>query len=281
MDTVPPAAPVPPSTAVDALARASGTARWPIVLDVRRPPAHDASPDRIAGALRCPPDEIALAPAWLPAGAPVVCCCVHGHEVSRGAAAALRALGVDATYLEGGIEAWRAAGAPLRRADAALQPPPRGGSTWVTRARPKVDRVACPWLVRRFVDPLARIVYLPADAVLRFAADTGAIAFDLPGGAITHVGERCSFDALIDAMGLDDAALRRLATIVRGADTDRPALAPQAAGLAATSIGLSRLHADDDPAMLEAAMTLYDALYAWCRDGRDEVHAWTPAGATR
>ncbi len=135
----------------------------------------------------------------------------------------------------------------------------------MTRARPKVDRIACPWLVRRFVDPRARFVYLPAAQVLDFAARTGAFAFDVPGAPIGHDGERCSFDTLIDAAGLDDPGLRRLATIVRGADTDRPALAPQAAGLHALSLGLSRLH-EDDPTMLEAGMGLYDALYAWCRE---------------
>jgi rhodanese-related sulfurtransferase len=251
-----------PMISVEAL-RAETGARRPLVLDVRREPAWAESGYRIAGALRCPPDAIDEAPGWLPPGARVVCACVHGHEVSRGAAARLRELGVSAVALEGGVEAWRAAGGPTRRADAVLQPPPRGGSTWVTRARPKVDRVACPWLVRRFVDPLARIVYLPADEVVAFASRTGAVAFDLPGSAIGHEGDRCSFDALLAAAGLEDRALLAVATIVRGADTDMPELAPQAAGLVALSRGLSLLHPADDHEMLDDAMTIYDALYAW------------------
>jgi rhodanese-related sulfurtransferase len=284
MDTVTPVPPgvslaPEPSIGVGALLARHGRAGAPLVLDVRREAAYAASDVRIAGALRCAPESIADAPAWLPHSADVVCACVHGHEVSRDAAAMLRGLGVRARRLDGGVESWRAAGGPVRRSDAPLRVPPTGGSVWVTRARPKVDRIACPWLVRRFVDPLARIVYLPVDAVLPFAARTGAIAFDLPGGAITHDGERCSFDMLLEAAGLADIALQRLAVIVRGADTDRPGLAPQAAGLLAASLGLSSLHGSDDDAMLEAGMTLYDALYAWCRDAAGETHAWAPEAA--
>jgi rhodanese-related sulfurtransferase len=264
---------------VAALLRRLGTHRWPVLVDVRREPAWAASPHRLPGALRCAPDEVGALAAVLPAGAEVVCCCVHGHEVSRGAARTLRGLGLRAVVLEGGIEAWREAGAPLRRADAPLAVPPLGGSSWVTRERPKVDRIACPWLVRRFVDPLATFSDLPAGEVLAFAAATGAIAFDLPGGAITHDGERCSSDALLEAAGLDDPALLRLAAVVRGADTDRLDLAPQAAGLLAASLGLSRVHGDDDAAMLEAGMSLYDALHAWRRDARHEPHSWQPGVA--
>jgi hypothetical protein len=293
MDTasLPPASPSPASPALsvlpdpavsieaDALRGLAGSARWPQVLDVRRAPAHDASPLRIAGALRCAPDRLHDAPAWLDPSREVVCVCVHGHEVSRDAASALRALGFRARMLAGGIEAWRAVGGALRRTDAPLQTPAEGGSMWVTRAGPKVDRIACPWLVRRFVDPRARFAYLPEAEVLGFAARTGAIAFDLPGGAITHDGERCSFDTLCEAAGLEDAALSRLAPVVRGADTDRHGLAPEAAGLLALSLGLSRQHADDDAAMLEAAMPMYDALYAWSRDARHESHRWQPGVA--
>ena len=267
--------PSPLSVTAPTLCSLAGSARWPQIVDVRKAPAWSTSPHRIAGALRCAPDAIDTVRAGLDVTRPVICVCVHGHEVSQGAAARLRALGLDARFLEGGIEAWLAAGGPWRAAAAPLQPPETGGSTWVTRARPKIDRIAVPWLVRRFIDPLARVVYLPADAVLDFAERTGAIAFDLPGGTITHEGERCSVDTLIEAAGLVDTTLQRLAIIVRGADTDRLDLAPQAAGLLAMSLGLSRLH-DNDNTMLDAALMLYDALYAWCRDARDEPHAWRP-----
>jgi rhodanese-related sulfurtransferase len=272
---VPPHADAPPFVTAPALRMLAGSPRWPQILDVRKAPAWTASPHRIAGALRCAPDAIDSLRARLDPARPVICVCVHGHEVSQGAAARLRALGLDARFLEGGLEAWLAVDGPWRAATAPLQPPETGGSTWVTRAQPKIDRIAVPWLVRRFIDPLARFVYLPTDAVLDFAARTGAIAFDLPGGTISHDGERCSVDTLIEAAGLVDTALQRLAVIVRGADTDRLELAPQAAGLLAMSLGLSRLHENDDT-MLDTAMILYDALYAWCRDARDEPHAWRP-----
>lgn len=276
MDT---ALPEEPAITVDLLSRRLASASWPMVLDVRREAAFRASPVRIAGALRCEPESIDTALAWLPPGAEVVCACVHGHEVSRGAARRLRTLGVRASILAGGVEAWHAAGGPVRDAAAALQPPPQGGSIWVTRARPKVDRIACPWLVRRFVDPLARIVYLPADEVTAFADRTGAIAFDTPGASLDHVGERCSFDALLLATGLADTALQRLAVIVRGADTGRPELAAECSGLLALSRGLSDRHADD-LTQLEHGVTLYDALYAHCRNEAGN-QPMLMAGATR
>ena len=152
-------------------------------------------------------------------------------------------------------------------------------SRWITRERPKIDRIACPWLIRRFIDPRAEFFYAPTAQVLAEAQRVNAVAYDIPGAPVSHVGERCSFDAVLGGFDLRDAALDLLATIVRGADTDRLDLAPQAAGLLAFSLGLSRLHATDDHAMLAAAMPLYDALYAWCRDrvaATDEPHNWKP-----
>lgn len=148
-------------------------------------------------------------------------------------------------------------------------------SRWVTRARPKIDRIACPWLVRRFIDPDAEFIYLPAERVLPEASQLHAIAYDIPGAPVSHEGELCSFDALMRAFDLRDPALRALAAIVRGADTDRLDLTPQSAGLLALSLGLSRLHADDH-ALLEAAMPMYDALYVWCREAAGETHSWNP-----
>ena len=147
---------------------------------------------------------------------------------------------------------------------------------WVTRERPKIDRIACPWLVTRFIDAAPEFLYVPAADVLRVAADTGALPYDIPGVELSHVGERCSFDAFLAKYKLDDPALAQLALIVRGADTSRLELTPQSAGLYAISLGLSRCHADDH-AMLAHGMVMYDALYAWCREGRDETHRWPPA----
>ena len=147
---------------------------------------------------------------------------------------------------------------------------------WITRERPKIDRIACPWLIQRFIDPQAEFLYVPADQVLGLAAATGATPYDIPGVAMSHVGDRCSFDAFLAKYRLDDPALARLATIVRGADTDRLDLAPQSAGLYAISLGLSRVMADDQ-ALLRHGLVMYDALYAWCREGQAETHHWPPA----
>ena len=146
---------------------------------------------------------------------------------------------------------------------------------WITRERPKIDRIACPWLIARFIDTAPEFLYVPAGDVLRVAAETGATPYDIPGVAMSHVGELCSFDAFIAKHGLTDPALQQLALIVRGADTSRLDLAPQSAGLYAISLGLSRCYADDHE-MLRHGMVMYDALYAWCRAGRDETHRWPP-----
>lgn len=153
-----------------------------------------------------------------------------------------------------------------------------GPSIWITRERPKIDRIACPWMVRRFIDRDAQFLYAPTQDVLRIARERGAIAYDIPGGAISHEGELCSFDMLMRAFELRDPALEALAVIVRGADTDRHELAPQCAGLLAVSLGLGKMFSDDMK-LLEHGMTVYDALYAWCRDGRGETHNWNPGAA--
>lgn len=147
---------------------------------------------------------------------------------------------------------------------------------WITRERPKIDRIACPWLVLRFVDKDAQFLYVPAKDVLRQAADTGAIPYDIPGVELTHVGELCSFDAFLAKYALTDPALRRLAAIVRGADTSRLDMTPQSSGLYALSLGLSKIFTDDHE-MLQHGLVMYDALYAWCQQCQDETHNWPPA----
>jgi rhodanese-related sulfurtransferase len=243
----------------------------PLVLDVRRRERFAESPHIVAGAQYCPPEEVA---AFAARGEPrdVIVYCVHGHEVGRDAAAALRAAGWNARFLQDGIEGPGVAVRVKKRADYGVTG--ERPSRWITRARPKVDRVACPWLIRRFIDPRAEFFYVPGGEVLAEAQRLQAVPFDVDGVAVSHRWERCSFDALVEDFGLADPALAALAAIVRGADTARPALAPQCAGLLAFSLGLSRLHADDDEAMLAAAMPLYDALYAWCREAQGETHTW-------
>lgn len=146
---------------------------------------------------------------------------------------------------------------------------------WVTRERPKIDRIACPWLILRFIDAGAEFLYVPAADVLAVAEREDATPYDIPGVEFSHVGELCSFDAFLGKYALDDPALQQLAVIVRGADTSRLDLAPQSAGLFAISLGLSACHADDHE-MLKHGLVLYDALYAWCRSCQGETHGWPP-----
>ena len=148
---------------------------------------------------------------------------------------------------------------------------------WVTRERPKIDRIACPWLIARFIDKEAEFLYVPADEVLKVAVETGATPYDIPDVEMSHVGELCSFDAFLWKYKLTDAALQQLAEIVRGADTGHPELTPQSPGLLAFSLGLSRI-VPDDHEMLKQGMIFYDALYAWCRDCQKETHGWPPKG---
>jgi len=235
------------------LRRSLGSSAPPLVIDVRRNERFLEANDFIRGAVRRDPATIADWSKTLPKAASVVVYCVHGHEVSQNAAKAL-----GAKYLEGGIEAWREAGLELFRK-------PRHSSTrWVTRERPKIDRIACPWLVRRFIDPAAEFLYVPVAEVSTIAQEKTATAYDVAGVEFTHAGERCSFDAFLEKFHLRDPALDKLATIVRGADTSRLDLAPQAPGLLAISQGLS-LNFRNDHEMLEHGMVMYDALYAWCR----------------
>lgn len=257
----------------------------PLLLDVRKP-EHFAASDRfVAGAVHCAPEDVAaLARESGPREAVVYC--VYGQHVCQDAARTLRDVGWNARYLQGGIEGgkpgedrledlahWRETRPLTARKRPDLGVTGEGPSRWVTRERPKVDRIACPWLVLRFIDPRAQFFYVPADEVLAQARKLDAVAYDVEGAPITHQWEKCSFDALLEAFDLRDPALDRLATIVRGADMARPGLAPECAGLLAVSLGLSRLHGED-LAMLAAAVPVYDALYAWCRDGQGETHTW-------
>ena len=256
--------------APDKLARLVGTPSCPRLLDLR-----DGVVETVPGATRPPGDDPI---GWtLSPGATVVLIDADGRGAAVAAAAILRSDGVAAEVLDGGFAAWAAARLPTV---SLAHLPPRhadGRSWWVTRARPKVDRVACPWLIRRFVDPDARFLFVPPAEVLTVAAKERAEPFDIADPRVfwSHRGDACTFDTMVEAFGLGGhAPLSRLAAIVRGADTDRLDLAPEAAGLLAVSLGLSRLHGDDH-VQLEAGMALYDALYRWSRDAHDEKHDWT------
>jgi hypothetical protein len=210
---------------------------------------------------------------------PTVVYCRAGHELSQRVAAELRARGLAARVLEGGHDAWAEAGLPLVSREGLKRHVAGAPSLWVTRRRPKIDRVACPWLIRRFVDPAARFLFVEPAEVAAVAAATGAIPFDIDGVELSHRGELCSFDTLLSVFGLaGEPSLVRLAAIVRGADTARPELAPEAAGLLAVSLGLSALAGDDDHGLLGRGFLVYDALFAWLRFAAAERHNW-PASA--
>ena len=235
-----------------------GTAAAPVLIDVRRAAAFDADDSLVIGAAYRAPGDVGQWQAALPKGRPIVAYCVHGHEVSQGVAAALRGAGMQASYLQGGIAAWKEQRLPTRRKRDATE------NKWVTREHPKIDRIACPWLISRFVNPDAEFIYAPANDVAKVAKDIGGTPYDITDVEFGHVGDRCSFDAIVSAYGIHDAALDRLATIVRGADTSRPGLTPQCEGLLAISYGLSANFPDDHD-MLKHGLVMYDALYTWCR----------------
>jgi len=206
----------------------------------------------------------------------VVVVCQRGQKLSEGVAALLRHEGVEAENLQGGFEAWRDAGGLLVSTAKLPARDASGRTLWVTRSRPKVDRIACPWLIRRFVDPKAVFLFVTAAEVPDVADRFGATPFDIDGVFWSHRGERCTFDIMIEEFGLASPALDRLATIVRAAGTARPDLAAEAPGFLAASLGLSRMFRDDLE-QLDAGMLLYDAFYRWCRDATEETHNW-PSG---
>jgi rhodanese-related sulfurtransferase len=249
-----------------------GTASAPILIDVRRQDAFSADDELIVGAFHRPPDDVERWAKDLPPGRAVVAYCIHGHEVSQGVTTALRAAGIRAAYLDGGIAGWQEKGLATRRKV--------GGSSekWVTREHPKIDRIACPWLISRFINPHAEFIYVPPGDVLNVANDTGAIPYDIKGVEFGHVGERCSFDAIIRIYDIKDPALDHLSMIVRGADTSRPDLTPQCEGLLAISYGLSANYPDDHE-MLKHGMVIYDALYAWCRSQAERRQSASTATA--
>src|SRR5437764_13202546 len=222
------------SISAQALYHRLGTAAAPRVIDVRRAAAFDADDRMLIAAVRREPGEVRRWAGDLRPEQPVVVYCMHGQEVSQQTAIALRGIGVDARYLEDGMAGWAERGLPLRKKAAA------GEHGWVTRERPKIDRIACPWLIRRFIDPEAAFLVVPTERVFDIARVTGAVAYDIPGSEpFSHEGELCSFDAFLKIYGIKDPTLDALAVVVRGADTSRPELAPRSAGLLALSPVLS------------------------------------------
>jgi rhodanese-related sulfurtransferase len=256
-----------------------GTADAPRILDVRRREVYEAAAGFIPGSRWI---DSATGYDWtqtVDRDTPVVVACKAGHERSQMVAASLRQQGIAASVLAGGYAGWSEAGLPLVDNAALARLAPRRPSLWVTRRRPKIDRIACPWLIRRFLDAEARILFVDPPQVPAVARESGAVPFDIEGVELSHDGPRCTFDTMLKLFGLEsEPSLARLALIVRGADTARPDLAPEAAGLHAVSLGLSALAGDDDHALLPRGFAVYDALFAWLRFAAEERHNW-PAKA--
>ncbi len=259
---------------IEKLSRLVGRPDSPVLIDVCTDGDFACDPRLIPGAVRKSHKDVAEWAADF-AGREVVVICHKGLKLSEGVAAWLRHAGAQARNLEGGVLAWADAGLPMV---VTARMPPRnaaGATLWVTRARPKIDRIACPWLIRRFIDPAAVFLFVSPQEVRGVADRFGATSFDVEGEDQfwSHRGELCTLDVMIEEFGLASAPLNRLAAIVRGADTARLDLAPEAAGLLAISLGLSRMFSDDI-AQLEAGMPVYDALYRWCSDATGETHNW-------
>jgi rhodanese-related sulfurtransferase len=242
-----------------------------VILDLRDESECASQPRIIPGALRRDPSCIE---EWITDlhGCPlVVVYGTNGNGTGRVAAQALSRLGHAAHVLDGGLNAWMSAGYPTARMRKDLKAP--GGSRWVTRERPKIDRLACPWLIRRFIDPDAQFFYTPPHRVREDARALGAEPYDIQDVTFSHRGPRCSFDAFLDEFELHDPVLDEVATIVRAADTGTLERAREAPGLLAISLGLS-VNLTEDILLLEQAMPIYDALYAWRKAAADETHSW-------
>jgi rhodanese-related sulfurtransferase len=264
------------SISSDKVLRLLGTPHCPALVDVRADEDYNASPRLIPGSMRRPyADPSAWAGEFT--GNSVIAICPHGTKLSHGVAAWLRHAGIPTEVLEDGFDGWSTSGLPL--VNTARMPPTdrQGRTVWVTRSRPKVDRIACPWLIRRWIDPRAVFLFVAAAEVEGVAERFAATPFDIAGVFWSHRGdargEQCTFDVMVEEFGLATQPLLRLAAIVRGADTGRMDVAPQAARLLAASLGLSRMYADD-LGQLEAGLGLYDAFYRWCRDATAETHTW-------
>jgi rhodanese-related sulfurtransferase len=257
---------------VSQLSRLIGLPDTPVLLDVRADEDYERDPQMLPGSRR---QNFATVSAWSHEfrGRSVIVICEKGLKLSQGVAAFLRHEGIDTQTLQGGFEAWREGAQLLLKTNKLPARDEKGRTLWVTRARPKIDRIACPWLIRRFVDREAAFLFVGASEVLAVAERFDATPFDIENVFWSHRGETCTFDTMIEEFGLQSEALERLALIVRAADTTRPDLAPQAEGFLAASLGYSRMY-KDDLAQLDAAMSLYDAFYRWSRDAYSETHNW-------
>ena len=260
----------PPQITPAQLLRLIGTPQCPTIIDVRIDADFADQPFLIPTAYRIDHRQMPTLATKL-GGSKVVIYCQKGLKLSSGAAALLRTYGINAEVLTGGQIAWSDAGLPMIPASKISTDNGDTATLWVTKARPKIDRIACPWLIKRFIDPKATFLFVPSSQVIAVAEKFDARSFDVDDAFYSHRGELCTFDTLLDEFGLHTEALNHLAKIIRGADTNRLDISPQSAGLLAISLGFSRIYRDD-LAQLEASLPIYDALYRWCRDATGEAH---------
>lgn len=255
------------------LHRLIGTPQAPAIIDLRIDQDFDEDPRRLPTAQRFSHTQMKKLSKYIQEHAfeSTVIYCQKGRKISQGACAYLRSQNIRAEVLAGGQFAWRDGKFPTISNSPILHDTSTEGSIWVTRHRPKIDRIACPWLIRRFIDPHAQFLFVPPADVLLVAEKFHAIPFDCAGAKISHHQGECSFDALLQEFALDSPALSAMALVIRAADTNQHHLAPQAAGLLALSTGLSRMYRDDTQ-QLNAGMVFYDALFRWARDAKDESH---------
>ncbi|MEP3276539.1 MAG: sulfurtransferase/chromate resistance protein [Stappiaceae bacterium] len=268
----------PTEITVSQLSRIIGTPECPVLVDTCIDEDFDADARYVPSSFRHSFKQIeALIPSI--GSRKVIVICKKGLKLSQGAAALLRNAGIAAESLEGGKYAWRDAGLPLVPAEKIPQRNPAGQTVWVTRQRPKIDRIACPWLIRRFIDPGAQFLFVAPSEVMNVADYFDATPFDVDDVFFSHRSDLCSFDTMIEEFSLLTEPLRHLAVIIRGADTNKHDLAPESAGLLAASLGLSRMYRNDLN-QLDAGMHIYDAFYRWARDATDEGHDW-PASSNK
>jgi len=271
---------MPATTAitVSQLSRLIGLPDAPAIVDVRVQDDFNADSRLFPASVRRDFRSVSQWAAAL-AGRNVIVACQQGRKLSQGVAAWLRHEGVAAEFLEGGFEAWRDAGGALIETTNLPSRDAHERTVWVTRARPKIDRIACPWLIRRFIDPKAVFLFVEPNEVIAVSERFGATPFDIEDVFWSHRGEGCTFDVMLEEFGLKSKPLDQLAAIVRAADTARLDAVPEAHGLLAASLGLSRMFRDDLQ-QLDAGMLLYDAFYRWCRDATAETHDWPATGRT-
>ena len=261
----------PAEITIQQLIRLIGTPAAPMIIDARIEADFDEDPRVIPGAIRHPHDSVTTILDRID-GRSFVVYYQKVHKISQGMVALFRFHGVKAEYLQGGQVGWITNKLPLvewtkipRNDD--------GQSLWVTRHRPKIDRIACLWLIRRFIDANAQFLFVAPNEVIDVAKTFNATPFDVEDVFWSHRDEFCTFDVMVKEFGLNIEALNELAKVIRGADTNRHDLAPQAAGLLAFSVGMSRMFREDI-VQLDQSMLFYDALFRWARDGMNESHDW-------